>query len=57
MKRTHKRDLRLRNNAGMDYPACQVTDGPLDTDKGRWTTTGDDDKVTCKNCQKIKGRK
>jgi hypothetical protein len=46
----HLRDIRLRNNAGMDFPQCYVTTANLDIDKSRLPTTGDPKKVTCKRC-------
>lgn len=55
--KVHLRDLRLRNNAGMDFPACYANpkSGMLDTDKGRLITTGDKSKVTCERCKKRLG--
>lgn len=45
--KTHMRSIRLRNNAGMDYPLCKehgLIDGKY------YITTGDKNLVTCKNC-------
>ena len=45
--KTHLRSIRLRNNAGMDYPLCKergLIDGKY------YITTGDENLVTCKNC-------
>jgi len=49
----HKRSLRLYVNAGMRFPLCYYGDGPLDTDKSRLPTTGDETMVTCKRCLRI----
>lgn len=46
----HLRDIRLRNNAGMDFPHCQANARLLDTDKGRWKIAGYAQEVTCKHC-------
>jgi hypothetical protein len=51
--RVHFRDIRLRSNGGMDFPLCQVTDGPLDTDKARLQTSPDMTEVTCPMCRKL----
>jgi hypothetical protein len=48
----HFRNIRLRNNAGMDFPECYARAKLLDTDKGRLPTTGDQSKVTCERCRK-----
>jgi hypothetical protein len=52
-KKIHKRALRLRNNAGMDFPVCAASAELLDLDKAHWPTTGDKDTVTCKRCLQI----
>lgn len=49
----HFRSLRLRNNAGMDFPACYANAPLLDVDKGRLQTTGDPALVTCKRCLRL----
>ena len=49
-KLVHLRDIRLKSNAGMNFPLCKVTDGPLDTDQSALPTTGDFEKVTCSRC-------
>jgi len=46
----HFRNLRFRNNAGMDFPQCYSNADLLDLDKGRLPTTGVDTEVTCKRC-------
>ena len=52
--RTHFRDIRLRNNAGMDMPLCYAQrKGPLDMDASRFPTTGKQDEVTCLHCRRL----
>ena len=52
--KVHKMDLRLRVNAGMDFPTCCANAKLLDLDKARWNMTNDKNEVTCKKClQKI----
>ena len=51
--KTHMRDLRLRNNAGMDFPTCQANAPLLDLEASRWEMTRDPFAATCKNCSKI----
>lgn len=46
----HFRDIRLRNNAGMDFPHCRANADLLDLDASRWRTTGDRHNVTCLAC-------
>ena len=53
MKKTHYRDLRLRNNAGVDFPLCYADAPLLDTAKSYLPTTGRLDSVTCKRCLAI----
>jgi hypothetical protein len=50
----HFRDIRLRNNAGMDFPACYANprNGLLDTDKGRLLVSSLECFVTCKRCKR-----
>lgn len=48
----HLTDIRLKNNAGIDFPGCAADEDLLDLDKGRWLTSGDLDEVTCPNCKK-----
>jgi hypothetical protein len=51
MGKVHLADLRLRNNAGMDYPVClAVLDEPLDCEN-HWPVTSDKTKVTCEKCK------
>ena len=56
-RKIHIRDLRLRNNAGMDFPECQGQAKLLDCDKSRWRTTGSLGEVTCKNCLRLRSIK
>lgn len=48
--KVHFRNIRLRVNAGMDFPECYAHADLLDTDKGRLKTTGNRNEVTCKRC-------
>lgn len=48
----HLADIRMRNNAGMDFPLCYADAPLLDMDKGMLETVTDFTKVTCKKCQK-----
>jgi len=48
--KTHFQDIRLSNNAGMDFPVCYSTAEFLDMEKSRLPTTSDFSKVTCKRC-------
>jgi hypothetical protein len=52
-KAIHLADLRLRVNAGMDFPTCQARAKLLDLEKGRWNMVQEKDKVTCKKCKRI----
>lgn len=49
----HLRDMRLFNNAGMDFPACYTGARFLDCDKGRLLTSPRFKEVTCKHCLNI----
>ena len=46
----HIRDIRLRNNAGIDMPVCKASAELLDMDATRYPTTGDRKQATCKHC-------
>jgi hypothetical protein len=46
----HIRDIRLFNNAGISFPACQANAKLLDMDKGAWPTTSAKD-ATCAHCK------
>ena len=52
----HLRDIRLRNNAGMDFPTCKAGAKMLDLDAGRWPTTGEISETTCLHCVKAATR-
>jgi hypothetical protein len=51
--KTHFRDIRLRNNAGMDFPLCFASAPLLDLDKGCLSTVADFAKVTCQHCKRM----
>lgn len=47
----HRRSVRLRNNAGLDFPLCSyLREGPLNLDHSTWSTSGELKDVTCKHC-------
>lgn len=48
--KTHLRDIRLMNNAGMQFPLCYANAPLLDVDKSALPTTGNAADVTCKRC-------
>jgi hypothetical protein len=52
-RKTHWTDIRLKNNAGINFPACCAQVKMLDLDKTRYTTTGEKAKVTCKTCLRV----
>lgn len=56
MAKNHYRSIRLRNNAGMDFPVCYSRADILDTEKGNLKTTCELSKVTCMNCKRIVGK-
>ena len=45
----HFRDIRLKSNAGMDFPLCKASEALLDTE-WRGDTDGDINNVTCPKC-------
>ena len=51
--KVHLRDIRLRNNAGLDFPLCCTGGELLDIDKGRLPTTETIAEVTCKHCLRL----
>jgi hypothetical protein len=54
--KVHMKDIRLRNNAGMDFPVCYAGGGKqglLDLDKTHLPTTGRLDECTCERCKRI----
>lgn len=48
----HFRDIRMSNNAGINFPNCCTNSELLDMDKARLPTTGNFKEVTCKRCLK-----
>jgi hypothetical protein len=52
-RKVHMRDIRLFNNAGMDFPVCFSTAKLLDLDKSRLPLTNEISKVTCKRCESM----
>lgn len=55
--KVHFRHITLRNNAGIDFPACKASAKLLDLDASRLPTTGDTQQVTCKHCLRYLERK
>lgn len=57
----HIRDIRLRNNAGMDFPVCYASAELLDLDKSRLPNANLDDAIAsgrcCKRCQHAYARR
>lgn len=53
--KTHMRNLRLHNNAGMAFPDCYARARLLDLDKNSLLTTTNRELVTCERCKKIRG--
>lgn len=49
--KTHIKDIRLYNNAGMSFPVCQASAKLLDTDKSAWKADRAR-KATCKHCMR-----
>jgi len=52
--KTHKIDIRLFNNAGMNFPKCYANAKMLDLEKSRLNLSHDLNFVTCKKCIKSK---
>jgi len=52
-RKVHLRDIRLRNNAGMEFPICAAGAEMLDLDKGHWLADGYLRNVTCKKCRTV----
>ena len=46
----HYRSIRLKNNAGMDFPQCFASAKLLDTEKSKLATSGSPSEVTCGHC-------
>lgn len=55
--KVHYKNIRLFNNAGMDFPECYAYGELLDLGKARLPMTGDKKLVTCKRCLRIMGGK
>lgn len=51
--KTHLRDIRLKNNAGIDFPLCRAQARLLDFDNTELPTSGDMAEVTCNNCKRL----
>lgn len=51
--KTHLKDIRLYNNAGISMPLCRATARLLDLDATAWKKTGKWEEVTCLNCLKM----
>ena len=49
----HIKDIRLGNNAGMDFPVCLANAPLLNVDAGRWMLTSDRRLATCKHCIRL----
>ena len=52
-KKVHFASLRLRNNAGMDFPLCYASAALLDLDKSRLPLTVIHEYVTCAHCAQL----
>jgi hypothetical protein len=51
--KVHYRDIRFRNNMGIDFPTCFAGAPILDMEKSYLPTSGNFDLVTCRNCIKL----
>lgn len=49
-RKVHMVDIRLYNNAGIEFPVCYCNDGPLDLEKTGLPKTSNESEVTCKRC-------
>ena len=49
----HLRDIRLSNNAGMQFPLCYSAAPLLDCDKSHLPTSPRIKEVTCKHCLRM----
>jgi len=47
--RKHLRDIRLRNNCGMDWPVCRRSQ----IDEKHYKIIGDIKEVTCQHCLRL----
>jgi len=50
--KTHIRDIRLYNNAGISFPLCYAGAKFLDMDKTGLPMANREEAATCKKCQK-----
>ena len=52
--KTHIRDIRLFNNAGISFAMCKLPaeNKPLDLDAGTGLPMAHPDKATCSNCKR-----
>ena len=57
MTKTHFRDTRLYNNAGVSFPTCYAWAPQLDLNKGQLPTTAIPSNVTCQHCLRKLGYK
>ncbi len=48
----HMRDIRMRNNAGINFPVCHANEEMLSLEKTRREIVSDINNVTCKHCLK-----
>lgn len=54
-RKVHYRNIRLMNNAGMEFPECRAGAALLDLDAGRLKMTAIKAEVTCLRCRRILG--
>ena len=52
MRKTHIKDIRLANNAGIAFPVCQANVDLLDMDKTGWIMAPAD-QATCQHCRRL----
>ena len=48
----HIRDIRLYNNAGIDFPVCRAQEKLLDMEVTRYPMAIDPRNATCKHCHR-----
>jgi hypothetical protein len=51
-RKTHFRDVRLFNNAGMNFPTCRANEKMLDLEAAWLPISAEIHEVTCKHCLK-----
>jgi hypothetical protein len=56
MTKIHFRSIRMRNNAGMNFPECYTGAKLLDLDKSGLPTSGLSAEVTCVRCIRAIGK-